>query len=83
MQDFLRFKNGPFSQKRKKTKILRDLKRSSFITDFFELQFDTATLIIQSFRMIKARGCKQRFKSDLLRDYLVPGRIYRQYYHTV
>ena len=25
-----------------------------------------ATLIILSFRMIKARGCKQRFKSDLI-----------------
>ena len=37
-------------------------------SDFFELQFDTATLIIQSFRMIKAtcRGCKQRFISDPL-----------------
>ena len=34
-------------------------------TDFFELQFDTATLIIQSFRKIKDRRCKQRFKSDL------------------
>ena len=31
--------------------ILRDSKRSSFIIDFFELQFDTATLIIPSFRM--------------------------------
>ena len=46
--------------------IICDAKRSSFITDFFELQFDTATLIIQRFRMIKARGCKQRFKSDPL-----------------
>ena len=46
--------------KRQKNIILCDSKRSSFITDFFELQFDTATLIIQSFRMIKARGCKQR-----------------------
>ena len=45
MQDFFRFKNGPFSQKAKKL-ILRDSKRSSFITDFFVLQFDTATLII-------------------------------------
>ena len=59
------------------------LTRSSFITDFFELQFDTTTLIIPSFRMIKARGCKQRFKSDLLRNYLVPGRVYMQYYYTV
>ena len=64
--------------KRQKNIILCDSKRSSFITDFFELQFDTATLIIQSFRMIVARGCKQRFKSDLLylvRNYLVPATI--------
>ena len=56
---------GPF-HKRQKDIILCDSKRSCFITDFFELQFETATLIIQSFRIIKARGCKQRFKSDLL-----------------
>ena len=75
---------GPF-HKGQKSIILCDSKRSSFITDFFQLQFDTATLIIQSFRMINARGCKQRFKSDLLRIYLVPGRIriYKQYYLTV
>ena len=35
-------------------------------TDFFELLFDTAALIIQSLRMTRARGCKQRFKSDLI-----------------
>ena len=52
--------------KRQKNIILCDSKRSSFITDFFELQFDTATLIIQGFRMIKARGCKQRFKCNQL-----------------
>ena len=63
MQDFFRFKNGPFHQ-RKKIFISCDSKRSSFITDSLELQFDTATLIIPSFRMIKARGCKQRFKTD-------------------
>ena len=49
--------------------------------------FDTATLTIQSFRMIKTRGCKQRFKSDKLyfvHNYLVPGRIRicMQYYYT-
>ena len=44
---------------------------------FFELQFGTATLIIPSFRMIKARGCKQRFRSDLF------CRIFMQYYYTV
>ena len=66
MQDIFRFKNGPFSQKAKKHNLMRLKKRSSFITDFFYLQLDTATFIIQSFRMIKAkaRGCKQRFKSD-------------------
>ena len=53
----------PF-HKRQENIILCDSKRSSFITAFFELQFDTATFIIQSFRMIKARCCKQRFKSD-------------------
>ena len=63
--------------------ILRDSKRSSFIIDFFELQFDTATLIIPSFRMTQARGCKHRFKSDILRSFLVPDRIYMQYYYTV
>ena len=71
---FFNFKNGLFSQKAKKHN-LSDSKRSSFITDYVELQFDTATLIIPSFRTTQARGCKQRFKSDLLRDYLVPGKI--------
>ena len=60
---FLGSKMGPLN-KRQHNVILCDSKRSSLITDFFELQFDTATLIIQSFRMIKARGCKQMFKSD-------------------
>ena len=57
---------GPF-HKRQKNMVLCDSKRTSFITYFFELQFDTATLIIPSFRMIKATGGKQRFKSDLSR----------------
>ena len=43
---------GPFHQ-RQKNIISCDSKRSSFITDFFELQFGTSTLIILSFRMIK------------------------------
>ena len=73
---------GPFHEKAQKH-ILRDSKRSSFITDFFELQFDTPTLMIPSFRMTQARGCKQRFKSDLLRNYLLPDRINMQYYYTV
>ena len=46
MQYFFRFKNEPFSQKRQKNIILCGSKRSSFITDCFELQFDTAILII-------------------------------------
>ena len=75
MYDFYMFKNSPFSQKAKKI-CLCDLKRSSSTTDFFELQVDTATLIIPSFKLIKARGCKPRFQSDLLRNYLVPGRMY-------
>ena len=68
MQDFLRFKNGPF-HRRQKSIILCDSKRSSSVTYevFFYFQFDKATLIIPSFRMIKARGCKLRFKSDLVR----------------
>ena len=80
MPDFFRFKNGP---RRQKFIVLCDSKRSSFITDFFELQFDPATLIIQSFRMVEARGCKQRFKSDLLCIFLIPGRmrISMQYYY--
>ena len=44
---------GPFHERQKKNMILRDSKRSSFITDFFELQCDTATMIIPSFRMMK------------------------------
>ena len=64
----------PF-HKRQRNVILRDSKRSSFITYFFELLLDAATLIIPSSRMIKARGCMQRFKSDLL------YRIYTQHYY--
>ena len=52
------FKNGPFAQKAKKNMIFCDSKRSSFFTDFVELQLDTATLIIHSFRKVKARGCR-------------------------
>ena len=54
MQDFVRFKNGPFSQKAKKHNLVR-LKTEQFHHRFFELQFDTATLIIPSFRMAHAR----------------------------
>ena len=52
MQDYFRFKNGTFHKRQKKSAI--DSKRCSFITEYFELQFDTATLTIPSFRMIKA-----------------------------
>ena len=72
---------GPF-HKGQKSIILCDSKRSSFITDFFQLQFDTATLIIPSFRMTQARGCKQRFKFDhsyVITWYLIRSTIYMQY----
>ena len=38
----------------------------------FELLFDTATLSILKLRMLKAGGCEQRLKSDLL------GRLFMQ-----
>ena len=66
---FFRLKNGAFSSKAKKHNLMR-LKTERFIIDCFELQFDTATLIIPSFRMTQARGCKERFKYDLSRNYL-------------
>ena len=40
-------------------------------TDFFELQFDTAALIIQSFGMIKPRGCSRG--SNLIHYTYLPG----------
>ena len=55
---------------------LFDLKRSNSTRYLFKLNFDTATLIIPRFRVMKARGCKPRFKPDLLRIHLVPGKIY-------
>ena len=74
---------GPIHNRQKNT-ILWYSIRSIFITDLFELQFDTATLIIPRFRMIKARGCKQRFKSIYyVITWYVPGRIYIQCYYTV
>ena len=54
IQDFLRLKNEPFSQKADKHNLMR-LKTEQFHYRFFELQFDTATLIIPSFRMAHAR----------------------------
>ena len=47
MRVFLRFKNGPFSQKTTKHNLMR-LKTEQFHDRFFELQFDTAALIIQA-----------------------------------
>ena len=70
---FLEVQKGPFSQKAKRDNLMR-FKTEQFHHKFFYLLFDTATLIIPSFRMIKARGCKQSFKSDLL------NRIYTQHY---
>ena len=32
---------------------------------------------------VLCRGCKQWYKFDVLRNYLVPDRIYMQYYYTV
>ena len=65
MQDFLEVKKSSFSHKAKKNRILCNPKISSFITFIFELLFDSATVIIPSFRMIKARCCKHRCQSDL------------------
>ena len=71
---------GPFHKKQKNI-ILCDPELSSFITDFFELQFDTPTLIIPSFRRIETRGCRgSNLIYYLVRYYLVPDRIYMQYY---
>ena len=76
---------GPFHKRQKKHKILCGSKRSSFITDFFELQFDTLTLIIPSLRMAQARGCRgsNLIYSGVLRNHLVPDRIYMQHYYQV
>ena len=69
MQDFLSFKNGPFSRKAINI-MLCDSKRSSFITQNF--LNSSLTRRPWSFRASEwqARGCKQRFKSDLLRNFL-------------
>ena len=53
----------PLFAKGEKNRILCHPKRSSLITFIFELLFDTATLIMPSFRMmsfkmIKARCCE-------------------------
>ena len=53
-------------RKTQKNRNLCNPKQSSFVTFFSKLLFDRATLIILSFRMIKARCCKQRCKYDLL-----------------
>ena len=74
MQGLFKFKNRPF-HKRQKNVILR-FKTEQFHHRFFFDLFHTATLIIPSFRMSKARGCKQSFKSDLFYG------IYMQHYYT-
>ena len=55
---------GPFKKGKTSSYATQNGAVSSLI--FFKHQFDTATLIIQSLGMIKARGCKQMVKSDLL-----------------
>ena len=85
MQDFLRFKNGPFPQKARKHNLMR-LKTQQLHHSFFELQFDTATLTIQSSTMIKAIEVANRGSNliyIIVRNYLVPGRIYMQCYYSV
>ena len=62
---YLGSKMGHFHE-RPKNRIFRNPKRSDFITYIFQLLFDTATLVIMKLRMMKATGCKQRCKSDLL-----------------
>ena len=83
MQGFSRFKNGPF-HRRQKNITLCDSKWSSFIAYFFELQFDTATLIIPRFRMTQARGANRgsNLIYYVITWYLIPGRIYMQHYYT-
>ena len=49
-----------------KSVILRNPKRSSFITFCFEFLFDTATLTILNLEVVNATGCKQKCKSELL-----------------
>ena len=54
---FLRLKNGPVSEKAKKTdSYASKVEQSHHI--FFQLLLDTATLSILKLRMLKARGFK-------------------------
>ena len=76
MQYFFWFKNGLFSKKPNKH-YLKRFKTEQFHHLFF-LTLVWTKLILPSFRMIKARDCKQSFKSDLLLVY----RIYMPYYYT-
>ena len=62
------------------------LKTQQLHHSFFELQFDTATLTIQSSTMIKAIEVANRGSNliyIIVRNYLVPGRIYMQCYYSV
>ena len=70
---------GPFHRMQHNI-FLFHLKRSSSTRDIFEVDFDTATLIIPRFVVVKARRCKPRYKSDLSRSYLVPDKIYMLYF---
>ena len=56
---------GPFHKRLKKTKSYA-IQIGAVSSHFFQLLFDTATLSILKLRMLKATGCKQRLKSDLL-----------------
>ena len=83
MQYFFSSKVGPIHNRQKNT-ILWYSIRSIFITDLFELQFDTATLIIPRFRMTQARGANSgsNLIYYVITWYLIPGRIYMQHYYT-
>ena len=81
MQDVSMFKIGQFHKRHVPGRLVHmRLKTEQVHHIFFKFQFDTTTLIIPSFRMTKVGGCKENFKSDLLRKYLLPDRIYMQYY---
>ena len=71
---------GPFHN-RKKNKSYAIQNGAASWQIFFELLFDTATFI-PSFRMIKARSCKQSFKSDRLYRIYVQHYYFIQYYNT-
>ena len=65
MQDFLRFKNGPFSQREKKPSCYATQNGAVSSQIFLNSSLTRRPRSFLSFRVIKARGCKQRFKPDL------------------